>query len=151
MRARILLVSMIWVVAAFGDARPGARIALSADEARQCHGNRGVYLTPSKTDLQRLESLLLPALRHATSNSALTYSLRDKARAIAARMATDTLFFTATGDGFIQVDGYCTDLLKSLGPRKCPPSVWDGGSCIWRIRYSTKTQTFDRFGANSDG
>jgi hypothetical protein len=145
-------------VAVFGDASVHAdgkaargRIVLSAEQARQCHGTLGTYVTPSKSDLQRLEALLPGAVRHSVSDPTVAVALRGKARRVADRMATDVLFYSATSDGFIEVQGFCADIVPDMARRKCPPVIVEGGSCVWRIRYQVKTETFDRFGANSDG
>ena len=120
------------------QAAPGKRIALTAEQARTCHGDRHPYVTPSTRDVQRLDASLVEALRQIGS-----------ARRIVERVPGDTLFYTATKDGFIQVEGFCGHLAGS--DRRCPPGVDDGGDCVWRIRYNVKTRQFDQFGTNGDG
>jgi hypothetical protein len=67
-------------------------------------------------------------------------------------LATDKRYYvgvrTDSGDA-IRVFGFCHDLVEPQ--ERCPPSIDDGGDCIWWIRFQSATGTFEDFGTNGEG
>jgi hypothetical protein len=130
--------------------RPNAAngIILTAKQARVCLGDRMNYVTPSESDVRRLESSLARALAGVAANDKNGW-LAAMATQVLERMAKDVRFYVGTADGFIYVYGYCADIIEHTG-RACPPRVSDGGSCIWYIRFDVTRGTLDRFRTNGE-
>jgi hypothetical protein len=117
-------------------------IILTEKDASRCMGAREKFNTPAASDVRRLEQTLAKALTDIAAKD-------PRAKEVSARIGKDIRFYVGTEDGFIQVLGFCAGIVER-GGRTCPPSVKDGGSCIWRIRFDVKRGTFDRFDTNGE-
>jgi hypothetical protein len=134
-------------------------VILTAKEAEACEPftskERAGFAMPSLRDVQRIERALPSALAEIAAKVDRYSHVQTGAAEILGHLATDTLFYVGSSDGHIDVYGYCQDPRGGFvasndanSESRCPPIVFDGGSCFWRIRFDVKRGTFDRFEFN---
>jgi hypothetical protein len=138
------LLALLLSATAFADTSagrpdPAKGVIVAAEDARRCFPGEQKFVTPSASDVERLEAGLARALKKIAADD-------GTARDVLERIDKDARWYVGTKRS-IFVQGSCDGLGKH--PSKCPPAVDDGGSCDWRIVFDLKRGTFERFATNN--
>src|ERR1700722_5471308 len=101
------------------------------------------YWTPSKVEIQRLESALPVFLKQSDGAAKIARNLRSYRR--------QYFGYSDHGDKWVLVNSFCEEYWKKNASwRNSAVVVYDGGDCYFRVRYQISTAKFAGLDINGE-